>query len=144
MADQTPFGSAQGDTGQGSSLAQGDITQGAHAASAGTQLPAPPAIPSGEEIYDRIMGQIEPELVTAVLPTLKEKYKDETQEEAKVRAVRYQKAFAEYDKQYAAYLQSQEGALRSYQMNLGRAVENVARSDEAPHLGDLESAISAA
>lgn len=109
-----------------------------------TVLPAPPAIPSGEEIYDQIMGKIEPELMTAVLPTLKEKYKDETPEAAKVRAQRYQVAFAEYDKQYAVYLQSQEGTMRSYQMNLGRAVENVARDDEAPKLGDLESAISAA
>ena len=68
-----------------------------------TPLPPPPVIPSGEEMYDQIMSQIEPDLVTAQLPLLKEKYKDETPEQAKARADRYNRAFAEYEKQFAAY-----------------------------------------
>ena len=60
--------------------------------------------PTGAQIYDGIMGKIEPELTTAMLETLEEKYRDESTEEHQVRMARYDVAFAEYDKQYGAFL----------------------------------------
>ena len=105
-------------------------------------LPVPPVIPSGEEIYDQLMQDIEPDLMTATLPTLKEKYKDETPEQAKTRAERYSTAFAEYDKQYAAYIAEQENVLHSYSRQLGNQAEQFVRTDEDQSITQLEAAIS--
>jgi len=58
----------------------------------GTPIPIDPSL-TGDEIYDRIMTGIEPELTTEQLPTLSEKYKDETDEQKQARADRYNAAF---------------------------------------------------
>ena len=63
-----------------------------------------PPLPSGEDIYNAIMAEIEPELTTDVLPTLEEKYKDESPEERTERFARYEAAFAQYEECYAAYV----------------------------------------
>lgn len=117
-----------------------DSTQ--QGAQSGTQLPVPPAIPGGQEIYDLIMENIEPDLTTAALPTLKEKYAGETSDAAKARADRYQAAFAAYDRRYALYLADQENQVRTYQRQLGSGVERYARSEENQDIDQIESAIS--
>jgi len=72
-----------------------------------TQTTTPPALPPlffGEHaLYNFIMEQIEPELTTTGTKTLDEKYKNETPEERKVRAVRYEKAFKLYDQRFSEY-----------------------------------------
>lgn len=50
------------------------------------------------EVYDLLMAQIEPDLVTASIPGLKAKYKDEKPAERKARGKRYKEAFAKYEK----------------------------------------------
>ena len=44
----------------------------------GSAIPLPPAIPGGDEVYNGIMGAIEPELMTDALPTLAAKYAHRT------------------------------------------------------------------
>lgn len=122
----------------------GDQRQAASGqSSVGTGVfPVPPVIPSGEEVYDSIMGGIEPELVTTVLPTLKEKYKDETPAAAKARAERYEKAFAEYDKRYAQYIASQQQGIQTYEKQFMQGVQKVAAAAEASQLDDISSQIA--
>ena len=105
-------------------------------------FPPPPPIPGGEEVYDRIMGGIEPELTTAQLPLLKEKYANETPEAAKARADRYEKAFQEYDVQYAAFQASQAQGIHSYEKQFMQGVQAVEASVEASKLDQISSAIS--
>lgn len=107
-----------------------------------TGIPTPPAIMDGNEVYDMLMAEIEPDLVTANLPTLQEKYKDETPEQTKVRGERYKAAFIEYKKRYAEYAAKQEQEVRDYGRHLIGSVEQKSEARDADALGDLESAIS--
>ena len=48
-------------------------------------------------VYDALMGQIDPELVTSEIPKLTEKYKDETTKQRETRGERYQEAYKQYE-----------------------------------------------
>lgn len=108
-----------------------------------TSTPLPPIPPSksGEAIYDGIMQEIEPELTTAMLPTLEAKYKDETPEQKRSRAKRYAKAFEEYERRYAAYKLEQEAQVRSFKIQAIRFAEGKAQDDERGKLNTLESSL---
>jgi hypothetical protein len=111
-----------------------------------TSIPGPlPAdsLERGRQIYDEIMARIEPELMTDAIDGLKEKYKAETPEESGARSARYDAAFAEYDKQYAAYMLELHGAVRSLQRQVRAGVESDERAEESQELQNLESTISA-
>ena len=101
-------------------------------------------IPTGDELYNLLMGGIEPDLTTDQLPLLDEKYAAETPEQAKIRAARYEKAFAEYDKQLNAYLAKLEAKVREYQSAARQSVENEERQKEGQALSGIEDAIGAA
>ena len=101
-------------------------------------------IPSGTEMYDTIMAQIEPDLVTAELPLLKEKYKEETSEQRAERAQCYEKAFALYAVRFQEYTSA-------WNQNLHQAVNAIKAQQEQEmqaaneeELGSIDNAISAA
>lgn len=98
----------------------------------------------GQEIYDQIMAEVEPELVTATLATLGEKYKDETPEQAQARAARYEAAFAEYDKRYATYMADLSGKVHSLQRTVRAGIETDDRKEEENALTSLENSITSA
>lgn len=52
------------------------------------------------ELYDLLMADIEPDLVTSTIPTLEEKYRGESPEDAKKRAERYAKAFVTFEERF--------------------------------------------
>lgn len=103
----------------------------------------PPSIPQGNEVYDMLMAKIEPDLVTTQLPLLDAKYKNETPAEAKSRSERYEKAFAEYDKQMEEYLANLRTQVRVYQSTARASVEHEERAKEEQELTGLEQAMSA-
>ncbi|MDD5623293.1 MAG: hypothetical protein PHI23_01125 [Candidatus Peribacteraceae bacterium] len=105
-------------------------------------LPVPPPSKSGEEIYDAIMREIEPELVTDQLPLLKEKYKEETPEQKNERGARYQKAFEEYDRRYKLYLSAQHEKVRQFKKSALGFVEAHTNQDDAAKMQSLESSFS--
>lgn len=105
-------------------------------------IPPPPVIPGGEEVYDRIMSGIEPELTTAMLPTLADKYAQETQAERDARMERYKAAFLKYEEEHKKFLMSQEGQVRSYGRNLMSAVEARAGGADSEKLENIESLIT--
>lgn len=128
-------------------MADTDTTIGTTEPAAGAaandgSMPAPPAILSGEEIYNMLMGQIEQELMTDQIPLMPEKYKSETPEESKARAERYRKAFEEYDKKYQEYQQKLDGSVRTYSHDVLKGAENVATQEDTGALQNIESAIS--
>lgn len=69
---------------------------------------------TGQELYDQIMAGIEPELVSTAIPALKEKYKDETPEQTKARAERYEQAYDRFDEAFDAYLATLDRDLHEY------------------------------
>lgn len=101
-----------------------------------------PPITGGDELYDSIMSQIEPDLVTAMIPLLEEKYKSETPEQNKMRMERYQKAFEKYKEEFAKYSQNWDSQLNAFQRSTMQDVENDDRKDEGGDLSGIESAIA--
>ncbi|MEI8230692.1 MAG: hypothetical protein WCG83_06185 [Candidatus Peregrinibacteria bacterium] len=93
---------------------------------------------SGTQLYDALMASIEPELTTTELPLLEEKYKSETPEQAKIRAVRYTKAYAEYDKAYEAYMGDAKVHLSLFRKSAFQSLEAESRTKEASALSVLE------
>lgn len=99
-----------------------------------------PKIPaSGQQLYDELMAKIEPELTTAQLPLLAEKYKDETPEQAKARAERYTKAYAEYDSAYATYMGSARQQVSQYRKDAFQSLEKEDRTRDQAKLSAMES-----
>jgi RPA family protein len=105
------------------------------------QLPPPIKFLSGKEIYDSIMQQIEPELVSVMLPTLKEKYKNETAEEKTKRKDRYNKAFAKYHEMYTAYMADLDARIHRYHKEAMRSIEDFTRRGEDRALEELETSV---
>ena len=100
-------------------------------------IPEPPKIPSGEEFYDAVMSEIEPELVSSVIPTLSEKYKNETEEEKQKRCDRYNKAFEDCYKRYALFIADLNQQVHRYQKQAMRSAEEWNRSQELVTLDEL-------
>ena len=128
------------DTNPAAGTSQGGTQDDAAVGSLG--LFTPIKILEGQELYDQIMGQIEPELTSASIPLLEEKYRDETSEEAELRRQRYNKAYEEYDRQYAGFLSQKEVEFQAHKRQAIASIEKEDRKEEEAQLGDLESAIS--
>ncbi|MFA6522867.1 MAG: hypothetical protein WCS85_00665 [Candidatus Peribacteraceae bacterium] len=109
---------------------------------AGTPLPLPPKIPNGQEAYDIIMRDINPELTSANLKTLDAKYKDETPEQRIKRADRYAKDFEEFAKRSKAFKDKQDTTVSSYKRQLRTATEKRAGSGDATRMQNLEASFS--
>lgn len=76
--------------------------------------PAPPKVPTGRELYDALMGHIEPELVTDAAKLLDEKYKNETPEHHTARMKRYDLAFERYETSYCEYMKTLDAQVIRY------------------------------
>lgn len=99
-------------------------------------------IPTGDELYNTLMGGIEPELTTAELPMLDGRYANETSDQSKERARRYQKAFAEYDKQLQSYMGDLQTKLHMHQRIAMSSAELGAKTEEEEALTAIESSIA--
>jgi hypothetical protein len=98
--------------------------------------------PSGEAIYDFLMAKIEPDLVSAAIPTLNAKYKNETPDQRKARGERYKTAFERYDTAYRAYMDGMKAGVTQFQHQALRSVESDDRTQEQANLESLESSMS--
>lgn len=92
---------------------------------------------TGDALYDQLMAVIEPELLIASLPTLEEKYKDETDEQARSRAERYEKAFDAYDQALAAYMAARKEEAEKRQRNAMSSIEQGEHDEEMQAVEDL-------
>lgn len=100
-------------------------------------------LPTGDEIYDALMSKIDMELITVNIPTLDEKYKNESPADQVLRLKRYQTAYAEYDKAYAAWIQTLQGAVQTYRRHALRSAEERDRAGETQAMTELDAAIAA-
>lgn len=100
-----------------------------------------PTLPTGQEIYDGIMSQIEPDLVTDQLPLLDQKYPNENPEDKAKRMERYKVAFAEYDKKYREYVDQLHQWLHNFKKTSVAHIETERRAEESVQMAALESTI---
>lgn len=101
-------------------------------------------LPSGPELYDRIMAGIEPELMSGSVGGLRAKYADETPEEKEARGKRYAKAYAEYDTQYAQYQLKRDSSMLRYKSQALQSLEASSKQVEESEMSDLEAQIHSA
>jgi len=95
-------------------------------------------LPSMEEIYNLLMGSIEPDLTTDMLPFLEEIYAGESAEEAEDRKRRYEEAFQEFAEKFDKALAIwKEQILRFKAKAFAMAQERVGKED-AQALSDIE------
>ncbi len=97
-----------------------------------------PYIPSGEEIFQMLMEDIEPELLVS-LKLRKEEYADETDENRVLRFKKYAEAFAKYDKAATLYFEVLTNAVTEYCHNQLRKEERGSRNTEEQRLRNLEN-----
>ncbi len=107
-----------------------------------TDAPFPPAVRSGAELYDSIMGAIEPELVSSKLPFAADAFAAETPEQRAERAQRYQAAFDEYDRRFAAYQDQWNQELRTYKRHAMTFIEEKAQAEDENAMASIESSLT--
>lgn len=99
-------------------------------------------IPTGNQVYDAIMGKIEPELISANLPGLEAKYAGESLEERQVRMQRYTLAFQEYDRVYGEWITNVQKAVKAKRTDALQKAEIQLQEKDAAALADLEAHFS--
>ncbi len=100
------------------------------------------ALTNGEAMYNMLMMQIEPDLVTSSLPVLNDKYKNETPEQSAARAKRYEAAFAEYEKRLSEYLGNLQQKTHEYRRTALQSAEQDEKDKDNQKLHSLEQAFS--
>ena len=96
-----------------------------------TQPPVPPKIPTGQEVFDAIMGHIEPELTSEGTKMLDERYKNETPEELDTRKKRYVLAYERYEQAYEGYIETLHAQVMRYRHESIVQVEVEDRMEDA-------------
>jgi hypothetical protein len=99
-------------------------------------------LPTAEDIYDALMGKIEPDLVSTNLPLLESAYLGETPAQKQVRMARYQKALAAYDKALDAWCLQMEQRTRKLRTDVAAELEGESRNKDESILAELESAMT--
>ncbi len=97
----------------------------------------PPRIPTGKEIYDAIMGGIEPELTTEGVKLVTEKYKNETPADRDLRKHRYELALERYEEAYEGYMATLHSQVLRYRKSSFDEVEVSDRRQEGGLLDRL-------
>lgn len=83
----------------------------------------PPTIPSAEEIYHLLMGQIEPDLLRENLPLLTQKYASETPQDRAARKQRYIEAFRKYHEALQSFTADMQAKIKAYKREAARSLE---------------------
>ena len=95
-----------------------------------------------EQIYDMLMGDIEPDLLLANIPGLDEKYKGETDAEHKARMKKYKDAYEKFDVELAEFMGKVKQETRENKRNALKEKEQVSREEESDKIADIESAFT--
>ncbi len=106
--------------------------------------PEPIQIPSGDEIYDALMSEIEMDLITTNLPVLDEKYSDENPADREARYKRYQDAYAKYDIAFEAWMKELHGAVEKCRRDVAKFAEQNDKEAEQTEMTSLEAAFETA
>lgn len=100
-------------------------------------LPAPPKILAGKALYDALMSKIEPDLVSTAIPTLAEKYSNETEVEKERRRKRYNKAYEKFYDALDTYLYDMQMRIKRYRKQGMETIEQISAFHDDQHLDNL-------
>jgi hypothetical protein len=100
-----------------------------------------PVIPTGDELFTKIMGNIEPDLVLAEAQR-EAKYVGQSDTERAARLKKYNSAIAQYKKEYSEMQVNQKANIRSFGNALRKDFENDEQVEEDSVLNALELQIS--
>ena len=95
-----------------------------------------------EQVYDMIMGDIEPDLLLANIPLLDETYQGETPEEHESRLQRYAVSYKKFDLEMAKFMTDVNGNVRATQRAALREKEDQAKTEEQNALTSIASAFA--
>ena len=95
-----------------------------------TDPAAPAATWTVEELYDLIMYEIEPELLTPMIPELEKIYKNETKEEHVERMERYRQAFMVFYERFDMLLMLWKNELEVFRKEALRQLEEKVQKGE--------------
>src|SRR3989344_4069342 len=98
-------------------------------------------IPTGQELYDSLMGHIEPDLTSEGLKVLDQKYANETPVQTTERKKKYELAFERYEQAYQGYIETLHAQATRYRKESFSKVELEHRGKEAGLLETLQQAI---
>jgi hypothetical protein len=97
---------------------------------------------TGAVLYDSIMADIEPELLTANIAALTTLVAKETPEQRKARAVRYAAAFTEYEKRFVARNADWQAGFKKLKSAAMHVMEGMTAEKEQGDLSSLEASMS--
>ena len=95
-----------------------------------TPIPTATALPTGEDIYNAIMGQIEPDLVTTSGVSTDAPKPAESDADFTARMERYRKAFGIYEKCFEAYVANLREESRKSRLATRLATEQKLHDEE--------------
>ncbi|MDA1209042.1 MAG: hypothetical protein O2904_03355 [bacterium] len=104
--------------------------------------PKPKLPPSGQELYDALMGQIEPELISSELPNMGARYAAETPEDTAKRASRYGQAFLKYQQSYEGFSKMKNEEVKTYRKASYEVVEKQSDAEDDEDLTKLDTQFS--
>lgn len=92
---------------------------------------------SVEDIYNKLMLDIEPELVTYMLPELPAMYREEKKTERQSRLERYTKAFEVFAERFSVLLVLWTEELRAFRKSVFNALKEQSGAKDAQKLTDI-------
>lgn len=104
--------------------------------------PEPPQLLDGDALYNSIMGQIEPELLSVNLEAIPTLCANETPEQRTARVTRYKAAFEEYDRRFDEHCRMWDEQLHNYKREAIEYIENQAQVNDIAELQVIESSLT--
>lgn len=102
-------------------------------------LPAGLALPSGQDVYDALMSDIEPELTSSQIPLLAKKYETESAFDKAARLKRYNAAYVAYGAAFKKWSDDLNQLVIRMKHDAMASAEADDRVREAADLSRLES-----
>ncbi len=96
-----------------------------------------------EEIYNILMSEIEPELMTGMIPMLDDLYIEETPEEKKERGERYARAFILFQERFQDFCGAWKQSLLSIKHHYVQKKEGQDQQEDQYHMDELETSFGA-
>lgn len=96
-----------------------------------------------QQLYDMLMRDIEPDLLSYNIVKLAEYYKDETETENTERLQRYQKAYQEFDRVFQSFMNEVQDEVRTTKRDSLEKTEQSDRAGETDNIEALEETLDA-
>lgn len=97
-----------------------------------------PPLMSGDELYDSIMGSIEPDLLLSNMPQVVLDMEHDTQEVKTERIERYNRAFAEYDRRLTEHKQEWDASYNQYKRASMESLAGFLNAADKDRMTDIE------